>query len=104
MERSKRRHTDFESWDKLRECDEEEVEIEEELELFVEDQGKECECVVLLVSYNIRGKASPQFLYIRHTEELVRICSLVFQDISLRYLKGHTRWTKGYRSRFILPC
>jgi len=50
-ERSKREElTDLEGWDELGESDEEEVEVEEELELFVQDQGKEGCDVVLLVA------------------------------------------------------
>jgi len=37
----------------LGEGDEEKVEVEEELELFVEDDGEEGECIVLLISNDI---------------------------------------------------
>lgn len=40
----------------LGESDEEEVEVEEELELFVEDYGEEGEDVVLLVPYDVGGE------------------------------------------------
>ena len=41
--------TDLECWDELGECDEEKVEVEEELELLVEDEREEGGDVVLLV-------------------------------------------------------
>jgi hypothetical protein len=50
-------------WDDLRECDKEKVQVEEEFELtlvgsmgshlFIEDDGQECECIVLCVGDDI---------------------------------------------------
>jgi hypothetical protein len=54
--------TDFECGYKLRECDQEEVEIEEELELFVEYDGQEREGVVLLISNDVSRKTCLQFV------------------------------------------
>lgn len=45
--------TDFQGRNELGESNEEEIEVEEELELFIEDQGEECGEVVLLVPNNI---------------------------------------------------
>jgi hypothetical protein len=46
-------HTDLQGGDKLRKSDEQKVEVEEELELFVEDEGEEVERIILLVSHNV---------------------------------------------------
>lgn len=54
--------TDPECWYELGEGDEEEVEVEEELELFVEYDGEEGECIVLLVSYDVGWKSSAEFV------------------------------------------
>jgi hypothetical protein len=48
------KETSFESRNKLGKCDEEKIEVEEELELLVKDDGQEREYIVLLVADNIR--------------------------------------------------
>ena len=45
--------TDLQSGNELRQCDKQEVKVEEELELLVEDDGKEGERVILLVADNV---------------------------------------------------
>lgn len=47
--------TNLECGNELRKSYEQEIKIEEELELLVEDDGKECKNVVLLISNDVRG-------------------------------------------------
>lgn len=47
--------TDSKGGNKLRESDEEEIQVEEELELFVQHERKEGDDVVFLVSDEVRG-------------------------------------------------
>jgi len=54
--------TDPELRDELGECDEEEIEVEEELELLVEHEGEECEYIVLLVPDDVGWETTAGFL------------------------------------------
>ena len=54
--------TNFQSRNELRQSNEEEIKVEEELELFIEHNRKKGECVVLLISYSVRRIARPYFL------------------------------------------
>ena len=54
--------TNLEGGYKLRESHEEEIQVEEELELFVEYNRQEREDVVLLVSHNVGRKSLLQLL------------------------------------------
>ena len=70
------RLTDLECRDELGEGHEEEVQVEEELELFVEDNGKESERVVLLISDDIWWVSRLQFICTlkvsrRHVEVII---------------------------------
>jgi len=55
-------HTNFQSRDELRQSNEEKIKVEEELELFIEHNWKKGECVVLLISHNVRGIPQPDLL------------------------------------------
>ena len=58
-----RAQTDFESRNELRQSNEEEIKVEEELELLVENDRKKGERVVLLISYNVRRISRPYFIW-----------------------------------------
>ena len=49
--------TDLQGRNELGEGYEKKVEVEEELELFIEYDGEERECIIFLVSYNVWRKA-----------------------------------------------
>jgi len=51
------KQTDLESRNELGEGDKKEVEVEEELELFVEYDGEECESIIFLISYDVRRES-----------------------------------------------
>ena len=46
----------------MRKSDQKEVEVEEELELFVENYRDECEDIVFLIPDYVRGKFALEFL------------------------------------------
>ena len=55
--------TDLQGRDELAQSDNQEVEVEEELELLVEDDGEEGEQVVLLVPHDVWGELGLELLY-----------------------------------------
>lgn len=57
--------TDLESRDKLRQRNKEEVQIEKELELFIQDDGNESEHIVLLISDNVWRESRLELVYKR---------------------------------------
>ena len=63
--------TDLQSGNELRQCDKQEVEVEEELELLVEDEREEREHVVLLVAHDVRGEPPLELLCV----EQYQVCS-----------------------------
>jgi len=58
-----RQHTNLQRRNELRESNKEEVQVEEELELFVEYDWEESEYVVFLVPHDIGRKLVLQLLY-----------------------------------------
>jgi lauroyl/myristoyl acyltransferase len=55
--------TNLECWHELRQRNKQKVEVEEELELFPQHQGKEGKEVVLLVPHNVGWEASLQLIW-----------------------------------------
>jgi hypothetical protein len=61
--------TDLESGNELGEGDEKEVKVEEELELFIEYDGEERECIVFLVSYDVWRESQSQLFWKERVRE-----------------------------------
>jgi hypothetical protein len=64
--------TNLEGGNELGKCNKKEVEIEKELELFVYDDRKEGEDVVLLISHNVRRELGLKFLCEVLPEQILR--------------------------------
>ena len=103
----RQRRTDLQCRNELRQRNKKEIEVEEELELLVEDDRQEGECVVLLVADDIWREPLLKFLCADDTDRSNRCgeqahvrCDLLRADCTSA---KRTCWTEGYCPRFVFP-